>query len=45
MTSPKVNNPTIKDLNNSEADKISNYKLKKNSIRMIMKLKRTFIST
>jgi hypothetical protein len=42
MSSPKANNSTIKDLNNSKADKVSYNEIKRT---MIMKLMRISIST
>jgi hypothetical protein len=39
MSPPKVNNSTIKDLNNSEVDEIPNNELKGMKIRMINKIK------
>jgi hypothetical protein len=41
---PKVNNSTIKDLNDGEVDEISNNKLKITRIRMINKIKEECMS-
>jgi hypothetical protein len=40
MSSPRVNNSTIKDSNNSEVDEISNNELKRTMIRMTNKIKK-----
>jgi hypothetical protein len=40
MSSPKVSNSTIKNLNNSEVKGISNNELKKTAIRMMNKIKK-----
>jgi hypothetical protein len=40
MSPPKVNNSTIKELNNSEEDEIANNELKRTMIRMINEIKK-----
>jgi hypothetical protein len=40
MSPPKVNNSTIKELNNSEEDEIANNEFKRTMIRMINEIKK-----
>jgi hypothetical protein len=42
---PKVNNSTIKELNDSEADRISNNELKRKMIRIINEIKERHVKT
>jgi hypothetical protein len=45
MSLPRVSKSTKKDLNDSEADEISNHELKRTMTRVINEIKRTCIST
>jgi hypothetical protein len=45
MPPPKVNNSTIRDLNNHKVYEISNNELKTTIVRMIMKLKGSCLNT
>jgi hypothetical protein len=45
VSPPKVNNSTIKDLNNSEVDEILSNELKMMMIIMVNKIKRMCVNT
>jgi hypothetical protein len=43
MSSPKVNNSTVKDLNDSEVNEIANNELKRAMIRLINEIKKDVV--